>query len=183
MSRLIDARRLESENIDRGQIFVGFLKRTFVDETDDALLGRNAEVVVALLADPEVLSQLDLVDDDELREDADPEEPPDAVAVGGDQVRPQQELARAEAHAERDDGRADEVSEPGDPGDFVIDAIRRPVAARRKRGGVRGLGKLALGEGTVNTFAVSPALVVAGGDLRRGTFRRAEGRGHRTAPS
>ena len=109
----------------------------------------------------------DLPDDDELGHNADPEQPPDGEAVRGDEVGPEQEFATAQAHAERDDGGADDVPEARHARHAPDELEGRPVAALREVGGVRRVRYRALVERLIDAVPVPASLLVARGDRVR----------------
>ena len=83
----------------------------------------------------------DLADDDELGHDPDPEQPPDREPVGRHEVGPEEELAAPQAHAERDDGRTDDVPEPGHARHAADELEWAAVTGVGKGVGVRRVGQ------------------------------------------
>ena len=72
---------------------------------------------------------LDLLQHHELRHDPDPEQPPNRESVDGYQIGPQQKLAGAQSHAERDNGWADQMPQSRNAGDFLVELERWAVAS------------------------------------------------------
>jgi len=72
---------------------------------------------------------LDLLQYHELRDHADPKQPPNRESGDGHEVGPQQELPGAQSHAQRDHGWADQMPQFWNTGDFLVELEWRAGAS------------------------------------------------------